>query len=714
MNSIEKQVEEILSKLSLKEKIGQLNQQETPVGEEVESFKEQVRNGEIGSILMSVGATAGNDAQGAVNVEFYNELQRIAVEESRSGIPILFGRDVIHGHRTVFPIPLAMTASFNEELIEKAYEDISREASNDSIHWTFTPMLDLSRDPRWGRIIEGTGEDPYLGSVVAKAAVKGLQGDNPADKDRILACAKHFLGYGASEGGRDYNRTEISDYTLNNYYIPAFKSAVSAGVKTVMSAFNDISGQPVTSSKYYLTDILRDRLGFDGFVVSDYDAVCQLARQGVAENDADCAELALKAGLDMDMHDKVYLNELENLVKSGRVSTDTIDNAVRRVLKVKILKGLFENPYCERREYDISKHREDAKELAAESVVLLKNNGVLPLDKSANVGLVGPFVHERRSLMGSWMLDGKAEETPTVYETIKAKSEGSVVSVNGTGLSWDSSLKWMYNTDVTVLCLGESWTATGEFRSQAEVSLAPDQIKLIEKARSTGKKVVGVLFCGRPVAMQGIAENFDALLLAWHGGSEVASAVADIIYGDTVPCGRMPMTVIRESTHIPMYYNVTSSGRPVNCYYGENAGECYIDSLATPYYPFGFGLSYTEFNYGDIKCDKKEIALNELKEGKKFKISIDIKNDGEFDGKETVQLYIHDKLASFMRPIKELKAFKKVLFKKGETATVDFEIGFDDLGFYLPNGEYTVEKGEIEVFIGKDCLTDRKITVLIK
>ncbi|MCQ2454967.1 MAG: glycoside hydrolase family 3 C-terminal domain-containing protein [Clostridia bacterium] len=714
MNDINKRIEEILSGLTLKEKIGQLNQQETPVDGDAESFKEQVRNGEIGSILMSVGATAGNDAQGAISIDFYNELQRIAVEESRSGIPILFGRDVIHGHRTVFPIPLAMTASFNEELIERSYKDIAEEASNDSIHWTFTPMLDLARDPRWGRIIEGTGEDPYLGSKFAAAAVKGLQGENPADKNRILACAKHFVGYGASEGGRDYHRAEISDYSLNNYYLPAFKSAIDAGVKTVMSAFNDVSGQPVTSSKYYLTEILRNRLGFDGFVVSDYDAIVQLIRQGVAENDADCAELALNAGLDMDMHDKIYIDKLEKLIESGRVSEETLDNAVRRVLRVKLIIGLFENPYCKQEKYDINKHRQDAKEMACESIVLLKNDGVLPLDKSANIGLAGPFVYEKRSLLGSWMLDGKVEETPNMYEAMKAKMSGTIHDVGGTGLSWDSSLKWLYNSDVAVLCLGESWSSTGEHRAVSDISLLPEQKLLIEKAKSTGKKVVGVLFCGRPIEMQGIADNFDALIYAWHGGSEVANAVADIICGDAVPSGRMPMTAVRKATHIPMYYNVTSSGRPVNCYYGENAGECYIDSLATPYYPFGYGLSYTEFSYGDIKCENKEISLQDLKNGKKFSISIDVKNIGGFNGKETVQLYIHDKLASMMRPIKELKAYKKVLINKNETANIDFEIGFEDLGFYMPNGEYVVEKGEIEIFIGENCLTQRKITIKVK
>ncbi len=714
MKDIQKRIEEIVGKMSLKEKIGQLNQQESPTVNDIEEFKNQVRNGEIGSILMSVGATAGNDSQGEVNVDFYNELQRIAVCESKSGVPILFGRDVIHGHKTVFPIPLAMTASFNEELIEKSFSDIASEASNDGIHWTFTPMLDLSRDPRWGRIIEGTGEDPYLGSRVARAAVKGLQGDDPSKDGKMLACAKHFVGYGASEGGRDYHRAEISDYTLNNYYLPAFKGAVDAGALTVMSAFNDVSGQPVTSSKYYLTDILRDRLNFKGFVVSDYDAVSQLVRQGVAENDADCANMSISAGLDVDMHDKIYLNQLESLVNKGLLSEDVIDTAVRRVLFVKFKKGLFDNPYCDKKTYDKEKHRKDALNMASESAVLLKNNGVLPLDKSANVGLVGPFVYERRSLLGSWTLDGKESETPNMYEAMKNRSRGNIEALSAVGLGWDSSVKWMYNTDVTVLCLGESWSATGEHRAVSDISLSPDQMLLIEKARSAGKQVVGVIFCGRPVAMQGVADNFDALIFAWHGGSEAANAVADIIYGDTVPSGRMPMTVLRKATHIPLYYNVTSSGRPVNCYYGENAGECYIDSLSTPYYPFGYGLSYTEFKYGDIECKQNEILLKDLKDGKKLSLSVTVENIGGYDGKETVQLYIHDKIASYMRPIKELKAFRKVLIRKGESEKVTFEIGCEDLGYYLPNGEYTVEKGEIEVYIGENSLTDRKITVNIK
>ena len=366
LDIFEKRATEILSKMTLEEKVGQLNQLETPKEENINRFKEQVKKGEIGSVLMSVGATAGNTQQGAIDVDFYNELQRIAVEESPSGIPMLFGRDVIHGHRTVFPIPLAMASSFNNDLVEKSYSYIAKEAANESVHWTFTPMLDLCHDPRWGRIIEGPGEDAFVGSKFAEAVVKGVQGNNAGNSDKLLACAKHYIGYGASEGGRDYHRTEISDYSLYNNYLPAFRAAVNAGAKTVMSAFNDINGQPITSSKYYLTDILRKYLKFDGFVVSDYDAVCQLARQGVAENEADCCKMALEAGLDMDMHDGSYMNCLIELIKCGEVDESVLDEAVKRVLKIKLYKGLFENPYCNYREIDRTEHLKTAYEMACE------------------------------------------------------------------------------------------------------------------------------------------------------------------------------------------------------------------------------------------------------------------------------------------------------------------------------------------------------------
>ncbi len=711
-------IDELLAKMSLRDKIGQLNQPSTPREHEAEAFKESVRRGEVGSILMATSATAGNDPQGAIDVDFYNELQRIAVEESPSGIPIIFGRDVIHGHRTVFPIPLAMAASFNFDMIEESYRDVAKEAANEGVHWTFTPMLDLSRDPRWGRIIEGAGEDPLLGACMAKAVVKGFQGEDCSEKDRMVACAKHYIGYGAAEGGRDYHHAEISNYNLYNNYLPAFRAAVDAGVGTIMSSFNDINGQPITSGKYYLTDILRGKLGFEGFVVSDYGCVEQLVHQCAAENNKEASAMAINAGLDMDMWDRCYVNELEELVKSGAVSEEVLDTAVRRVLRIKMAKGLFENPYCTPEKYDRSVHLEHARKMAAESMVLLKNeNNLLPLKKDQNIGLIGPFINERRSLLGSWTIDGKAEETPTILEAMKEAvlpAGGKIFANAGITLGRDLSMRYSEYSDVVVLVLGESNTWTGENKAVSNIAISDEQIALIHKVKATGKKMVGVFFCGRPIAMQGIAEYFDAIVYAWHGGSETARATCDILFGDVVPSGRMPMTVLRMATHIPMYYNVLSSGRPVNCYYGENPGNCYVDSYPTPYYPFGYGLSYTEFSYGDIRCDKTEIALSEVLAGKTFKICVDVANIGAYDGKETVQLYIHDPVAKMMRPLRELKAFKKVMIKKGEKATVTFELGAKELGYYTPEGEFTVETGKIEVFVGENCLTERMTEIYIK
>ena len=712
MDNINERVEELISKMSLRAKIGQLNQPETPVGSESEEFKNAVRRGEIGSILMSVGATAGNDAQGEINVDFYNELQRIAVEESPDGIPILFGRDVIHGHRTVFPIPLAMAASFNPELVSRCYRDTAVEATNDGIHWTFTPMLDLCHDPRWGRIIEGPGEDPYVGAKVAEAVVKGLQGEDLSKNDSMLACAKHFIGYGASEGGRDYHRTEISDYSLYNYYLPAFRAAIKAGALTVMSAFNDINGQPITSSGKYLTEILRGKAGFDGFVVSDYDAVTQLIKQGVAQTPEQCAELAVNAGLDMDMHDRCYIDNLESAVKSGAVSEEKIDEAVRRVLTVKMKAGLFEHPYTNKKELDRSKNLADARALAAESLVLLKNDGVLPIDKSAKVGLIGPFANERRSLLGSWTIDGKEQETPTLAEEMR-KATDNLNVINSATLAWDSTNKNIAASDVVVLALGESWTATGESRAVSDITISVEQKALIKKAKTYGKKTVGVLFCGRPIAMEEISGDLDAILYAWHGGSEAAGAVCDILFGASLPSGRLPVTMPRRATHIPLYYNVTSSGRPVDCYYGENPGNCYVDSMPTPCYPFGFGLTYTEFEYSSPVCKADKISLSDLKAGKHLTVSVDVKNTGNVTAKETVQLYIRDVCASLMRPIRELKGFKKVEIASGKTVEVSFDIGYDDLGFYDESGNYVVEKGKIKLFVGKNCLTENQTEIEI-
>ena len=710
----DKQIDELISKMTLKEKIGQLNQITGPLKEEqIETIKESIRNGEVGSIILARSSTAGNDDQGHVNLELYNELQRVAVEESRLHIPMIYGRDVIHGHRTVYPIPLASAAAFNEELLEKCYRNIAKEAASDGIHWTFSPMLDLCHDPRWGRIIEGPGEDPFVGASVARACVKGFQGEDLTANDSLAACAKHYIGYGASEGGRDYHRTEIADTTLYNYYVPAFREAVNAGVATVMTSFNDISGEPVTGSKKYITDILKEKLGFDGFTVSDWGAVEQLQKQGVAASRAECAKIAIEAGLDLNMCDRCYIEELEDLVKSGTVSEETTNAAVKRILRIKFAIGLFERPYRENFSYDREKHLENSRKLAVESMVLLKNDNVLPLKKDTKIALMGPFTHEKRSLLGSWVLDGDEEETPSLFEAMTNILGEDNFDCQSNSRFYDNTNYIYPNADVVVMALGESNFATGENRAVSDISLSLAQRELIDKIHATSKKIVGVFFCGRPMAMEGVADKLDAVLYAWHSGSETANAVCDILFGDAVPSGKTAVTFPRKSGHIPLYYNVTSSGRPVDCYYNENPENCYLDSTPTPYYPFGYGLSYTTFNYCEIKLNKNSISLEDLKSGNNFEISINISNSGDFDGKETVQLYIRDKVASIMRPIRELKQFKKPFIKKGETVKVDFSLGYKDLGFYNESGDYLVEKGEFQIFVGKNCLTENFVTVKV-
>ena len=698
---------ELLGKMTLREKIGQLNQITiSAYTDDMDKLCKLIKDGEVGSLILASSATAGNDPQGHVNRELYNKLQKTAVEESRLGIPMIYGRDVIHGHRTVFPLPLASAASFNDALVTECYRDIAIEALGDGIRWTFSPMLDLCHDPRWGRMVEGPGEDPYLGARMAKAIVSGFQGDSLGGKDSIVACAKHYLGYGASEGGRDYARTEISDATLYNYILPAFRAAVDAGVGTFMSSFNDINGIPVTGSRKYLTDILRGKLGFDGFVVSDWEAVIQLKKQGFAANAGECAKIALNAGLDLDMCDRCYIENLESLVNSGEVSVDTVDTAVRRILCVKFAMGLFDSPYGEDKHYDKVKHLKDARDLAAESMVLLKNDGVLPLKSDSNIALAGPFADERRSLLGTWTLDGSADETPSFAEALKE------AAVNVTVVDEKNEDKCK-DADVIVLAIGEKHYRTGENHSMADISLEEPQRELVRRMRATGKKVVGVFFSARPMAIYDIEENFDAILYAWHCGSMTAHAAADILFGKTVPSGKTPVTFPRRPTHLPLYYNVTSSGRPANGYYGELSQGNYDDGDYAPLYPFGYGLSYTSFEYKDIRISADTIPLSDLKAGKGVDVSVTVRNTGGFDGKETVQLYIRDKAASLMRPIRELKDYKKALIKKGESVKVSFSLGYDKLGFYNESGEYKVEPGEFEIYVGDNCLTENCVAFTV-
>ena len=717
-NSLEMKIDEILSHLTLKEKIGQLNQLSAPKDDAgKERLKNRIRSGGVGSVILAFSSTAGNDEQRDTEVDVYNELQRVAVEESNSGIPVIFGRDVIHGHRTVMPIPLASAGSFNPKLVEQCYGCVAAEAANDGVQWTFSPMVDVCHDPRWGRIIEGPGEDPYLASVMASAIVKGFQGDDYSQKDRVAACVKHYLGYGASEGGRDYHRTELSDYTLYNMILPPFRAAVDAGVATVMSSFNDINGQPVTASKKYLTDILRGYLGFNGFVVSDWAALANLRRQGVAEDAADCAAMALQAGLDMDMVDEYYLNSLENLVRSGQIPESLVDNAVRNILRVKLSKGLFEDPYIHKLTVDRNEHLRKAYELAVESMVLLKNDDcTLPLKKSAKIALAGPFKQERRALLGSWVLDGKEEETPNLHEALRnalSGFEGSVIC-DTDDITEDAAEKVFAESDVIVLAFGESHLVSGERHCLADISLTEHQVSLARRAHHSGKPVIGVIFCGRPLALQAVEPYLDAILCAWHSGSATAAATADILFGDVVPSGKTAVTFVKTTGHIPLYYNATASALPNNGYYGEHPEECYLDIPGKPMYPFGYGLSYTNFSYSVITPDKTELEMSALKAGERFCFSVTVSNTGDYDGKETVQLYIRDKVASVMRPMRELKSFEKVWIPAHSSREVAFEIGYDALGFYRENGEYTVEPGLFEVYIGGNCLTDNRVAVQIQ
>ncbi len=711
----ENRANEILKNLSLSQKIGQLNQVcEEKSPKSFEAFKQLIREGKMGSVITVNTATAGNENHDKLDFERLNELQRIAVEESESGIPIIFGRDVIHGHKTVYPIPLATAASFNPELVEECYRNTAIEASNDGINWTFAPMLDLSRDPRWGRIIESPGEDPYLGASMAKAVVRGFQGEDLCDKDSIVACAKHFLGYGAAEGGRDYNHTEISDYSLYNMYLPAFRAAVNSGVGTVMSSFNDISGTYVNTKKY-LTHILRQQLGFEGFVISDWAASKMPINFGLVETRAEAAQMCINAGLDMDMVECCYLENLENLVNEGKVDVAVIDNAVRNVLKIKLACGLFDSPYAKPTEYDCEKHIRKAREIAGESVVLLKNNGVLPIKKDSKIALAGPFVHEKRSLFGSWTLDGDLSITKSIYEAFNDSIKGGKVLCGfENNHTIEPSSLLVSSADVVVLALGENYLTTGEARSVSDISLESSQIELIKRMKSYGKKVIGLFFCGRPLALDGVVDYLDAAIYAWHCGTETANAVCDIIFGAVNPSGKTPVSFPRRTGNIPTYYNLYPIGKIKEFYYNPNFTGSYVDGAATPLYPFGYGLSYTSFEYSLPKVKEKEISLSEIKNGKTFEISVTVKNIGEYDGKETVQLYIRDKVASYIRPLRELKGFQKPFIKKGESVTLNFRLGHEELGFYNEIGDYLIESGSFDVFVGENSFTDNRTEIIIK
>lgn len=693
--NVNDKIERLLAKMTLEEKLGQLTQEYT-TNERMEELETLAEKGELGSCILAYTPWAGNSEQEDLFVANLNKIQKAAVEKSRMGIPVINGRDIIHGSKTIFPIPLAQAATWDYNLIKSAASIMAEEASYDGVHWTFAPMLDICCDPRWGRIIECPGEDPLLGRLMARACIDGIQGDDMSAKGKLAACAKHYIGYGGSQGGRDKDPTEWSDYSLRNRALPAFKEAVDAGTATVMSAFNEISGQPATASRYHLTDMLRGELGFEGFVVSDWDAVVRLKCQGVSDNDETSAVLAINAGVDMDMVDCIYKKNLKRAVKSGEVSLETIDEAVRRVLKVKFRIGLFEHPYFD--ESDSSgkvmteEYLEKALEVSDNSVVLLKNDGVLPLKKGENVMVKGPMAEEKAALLGSWHAGGRAKDVISLADGIRKVNGGN--NTFARNCSQDGMCEGINFADTCILALGESEYVTGEGRTVPNIELSISQIQCVKNAKEAGKKVIVVLFAGRPLAITEILPYCDAVLWAWHGGTMCGLATAEILYGDFNPCGKLPVTIPRSTGQIPIHYNHQRNEYIDSGYY-MHSNYVATNTLSTPAFVFGYGLSYTTFDYSDFFCEvnQQNITIN---------VSLKVKNTGNYDGSEIVQCYIRDIVASVSRPVKELKAFEKIFLRKGEEKTVRFTLSREDLSFYDNKGNFIFESGDFEIQVGRN------------
>lgn len=714
---IEKKIDELLKKMTVREKLGQLTQLHTDHDIEP-SVEERLRRGELGGFL-AAGGTWDNEEYAKELRDRLNMLQKIAVEESRLGIPAIFGRDVIHGHRIVYPDALASAASFNPELVENCYSAIAEEASSEGLHWVFSPMLDLSRDPRWGRCVEGVGEDPYLASKMAGAMVRGFQGEdteNLKSKHHVAACAKHYVGYGAAEGGRDYQKAELSDYTLRNFYLNAFNAAVDAGCLSIMSSFNEISGQPVTSSHYLLTDVLRDEMGFRGFVVSDDWSVRQLVNQAVAETELDAAAMAMTAGVDMDMDDLVYIDNGERAIEEGKLSIDVLDEAVRRVLRVKFEIGLFDDPYGHENDYDIDAHIALSRKIAGESAVLLKNNGVLPLKKTGNITVVGDFYNNKFDNAGAWACDLSPSRFVSVEEGIRDVAPEVHVR---SSTSSDSRVKvWnekqLDSSDTVVIVMGESLMFEGEASGVQSLEIPDEQVNDILNAKRLGKKVVAVMLYGRPMALGKVDAFLDAVIWGMHLGTETGHAIADILFGDVNPSGKLSMTLPRVTGQVPLYYNSQKTCRFVDEYYGRvNAFENYRDGLGTPSYPFGHGLSYTTFEYGEPTAKEIKIPLSEIENGKTFEIVTRVTNTGERDGKESVQCYVRDEFASATRPLRELKGFEKIDLNAGESREVTIKLGERELGFWHFDKKFYAERGKFKVYVGGSSYADKCVEIEI-
>ncbi len=699
---IERRIDSLLTLMTLEEKVGQLNQLAAPGDDpaarglraEQDSL---VRQGLVGSMLNLTGATATR------------RLQEAAVNNSRLRIPLIFGLDVIHGYRTVFPIPLAEGCTWNPDLVEYAARIAAEEASAAGIHWTFAPMVDIARDPRWGRIAEGSGEDPYLGSVMAAARVRGFQGSNLRDSTGILACVKHYAAYGGAEAGRDYNTVDVSERTLREIYLPPFHAAVRAGVGSLMCSFNEIGGIPGTASRHLLTEILRDEWGFNGFVVSDWNSIGELRNHGIAADTAEAARRALMAGVDMDMQSRTFLLALPGLVRSNAVPESLVNLSVRRILRQKFALGLFDNPYrnCdsvrERSAFLRPESRRLARKIAGESIVLLKNDkGILPLKAGLrSVALIGPLVDHLAAPLGPWRGAGRTQDVVTLLTGVQKRlgrkgkvlySEGCTVD-SPSKLGFQEAVEKAAKADVVIMALGENERMSGEASSRSSIGLPGVQEDLLRAVVATGKPVVVVLMNGRPLAIPWIAENVHAIVEGWFLGVESGNALADVLFGDVNPSGKLCVTFPRSVGQVPLYYNHKNTGRPL--VESDHFTSRYLDAPNTPLYPFGYGMSYTKFTYSNFAVRAPQIGLRDT-----LVVTVDLKNGGKRAGMEVVQLYVRDETASVTRPVRELKAFKRVMLEAGKQETVTLSVPVQELGFYGEDLKYIVEPGTFRVFVG--------------
>jgi beta-glucosidase len=689
-NDIDARVDRLIAQMTLEEKLGQLTQ----LVPDQPEFSPALAKGLVGSILNGGDATQ------------INELQHAIVANSRLHIPLLVGHDVIHGYRTIFPIPLAIASSWDPQMAELASHIAAREARATGIRWTFAPMVDVARDARWGRIAEGAGEDPVLGSAMAAAYVRGFQGSNVAAEDSLLACAKHFAAYGAAEAGRDYAAAEVSERTLREVYLPPFHAAVDAGVGSLMSAFESLNGVPASGNRYLLEDILRKEWKFKGFVVSDWNAVQELMNHGVAATKQDAALLAIKAGVDLDMWGNSYVT-LAAAVRDGRLPQSVVDTAVRRVLRAKFQVGLFDDPYTNPNAAAkvtlTAENRAAARRVAQHSIILLKNDGgLLPLPKTGrSIAVIGPLADSKTDILGPWNSQGKAEDAVSALEGLRAVIPGISFArgsgiLDGTDDEMNAAIALARNADVTIAILGESSEMSGEASSRSSLDLPGHQQKLLEALVATGKPVVLVVMSGRPLAISWAAEHVPSIVQSWFLGTEGGNAIADVLFGDVNPSGKLPVTVPRTTGQVPVYYAHLPSGRPADD--KDKYTSKYIDIPLGPLFPFGFGLSYTKFDYANIA-----LSSTSMKSDGRITVSADVRNSGNRDGEEIVQLYIRDLVASVSRPVKELKAFRRVALRAGETKRVEFTITKRELEFWSTTpGGWIAEPGEFKVWIAPD------------